>query len=534
MKKIIKNTSLNKQFSVRVFLIMLIIAVFSGIIQLFMMYSNVEERARNEANSISASIQQGIKETNLATHEIEHQIDLKLKSYAQTIAEKLNGKSLDEITNKELIEISKELDIAGISLLQKQENEIVGVRSTDEDEIGFRLSEVSPYGYEVLNAFMDGNLPEEAKDVLSYSDEDVITLFTAQSGSHGDTPMFYKYAYHLIPEENYVIDPYIEANEVYQFTQNIGPEKWIDEVIKTSEFAKEIAVLDPRVYDDPSLAENIYPPLTKIVNGDFNYEEEKDTQILVNMLHDAKGENYIKKYNGNEIYKSFIPIEENKVLYVALDYGKMKAPMYKQLFILIGISILALVILLFFTTRFFNNIYKNIQKIIDQILQMEKGDFTVQSSVKDKGELESLSQSTNKLADTLNRVLSETSDQAIQTEKHAYLLESEANNSVDKVYTMSMSTTTEAREQMDEMNYVLDQIEKKMSEERVEDQEILTFINQLREQITHSSNSTTEMTITLSDLLKSLHNQSESLSDISKKLLENLEQFTLDYKDKSN
>ncbi|WP_018933372.1 methyl-accepting chemotaxis protein [Gracilibacillus lacisalsi] len=531
MKNETKNKSLLKKFTITILLFMGIVALASASVQAFIMVDNIEKQIEREAKSISTSIQQGVKETELASLEIEHQIDLKLESYAKYIADQLYGRELSEINNNELEKYREALGISGITLFQRLENDFVGRKSTNPNEIGFEIGDFNPQASEALLKFMDGEITDELRYSVSYITENVAILYITESTSDDQKPEFFKYAYYYVLGTDYLINPYIEANEVYQFTEKVGTETWIEQVTSSNDFAKEIALLDPRVYADPSLTESVYAPLSKVVNGQFKFEDVQDTDLLISMIDHPSSANYVENYNGEKIYKSFIPIEDNKVLYVALDYEKMKAPMYKQLFILIGISILALVIVLFFTTRFFNNIYKNIQKIIGQILQMEQGDFTVQSSVKDKSELESLSNSTNKLANSLNRVLSETSDQAIQTEKHAYLLESEANNSVDKVYTMSMATTTETRERLGEMNYLLDQIEKKMLDEKIEDQETVANIKHLREVLKHSSITTTEITITLSDLLKSLHSQSESLSEISKKLLENLEQFTLDYKD---
>lgn len=507
---------------------MLLVAGISGAIQVVIMNKNVEENVLREAASISTSIQQGIKETELAAKEIEHQIDLKMESYSKYIEENLNGRPLSEITNDELVQIRDEIGIAGITLFERTENDIVGVRSSDPNEIGFSIREANPYGFEMINRFMDGNLTEEMKQSISFITDESAILYTTQSGSHEGTPMFYKYAYHQVPGTDYLIDPYIEANEVYQFIQKVGPDSWIGKVKESNEYAQEIAVLDPRVFADPSLAENMYPPLQKIVNGTFDLADERDTQLLTEMLKVKEEQSYIEAYDGKEIYKTFIPMEDGNVIYIALNYEKMKEPFYRNALILILTGFFALAALFVLTTSFFNRIYSTIHKIIIQILRLEQGDFTAKSEVKDNGELGRLSDSTNKMADSLNEVLGETKDQAIETERHAYLLESEANNSVDKVYSMSMEATTTDRETSDEIDYILDQFQKIHENSKDDNTEIiLEKIEEMRVLVRSRTNSTTEMTITLSDLLKSLYQQSASLSDISKKLLKNMERFKI-------
>ncbi|MRG85039.1 methyl-accepting chemotaxis protein [Salinibacillus xinjiangensis] len=526
------SKTLKKQFTIRVLCMMLSVALIAGSIQLVIMKDNLDERVLREANSISNSIEQGISETDLAAKEIEHQIDLKLESYSKYIAEELDGRPIDAITNEDLMVIRNSLGISGITLFQRTGNDLVGVRATESEEIGFSMKKANPQGFEALDSLIDGVILDGVEQAFSYVTNDTAILFTSHSGSHEGEPLFFKYAYYHPPGTDYLIDPYIEANEVYQFTQKVGPDAWIEQVINKNEYAEEIAVLDPRVFKDPSLSEKIYPPLEKVVNGEYGLQDDQDTDLLIQMMDKKNKQSYIKQYDGREIYKAFLPMENGKVIYVALDYTEMKQPFYKQLFILISTSLLSLIVLFMLTTRFFNRIYANIQKIIEQILKLEKGDFTAKSHVADKGELGRLSESANRMASTLNQVISETNKQATQTERHAYLLESEANNSVEKVYTMSMEATTTAREFMNEIDEFLSRAEEALKPiQSDQSQEILNQIRNICELAKDNSNSATEMTITLADLLKSLHGQSEALSEISKKLLQNMEQFNLNSDD---
>jgi hypothetical protein len=100
------------------------------------------------------NIKREFENTNLAARSIEHQIDLKLISYAKNIAEVLKGKSIDEITNSDLKVIKEELELAGITLFARKGEDIVGVRSTDSEEIGFSSRE---FGfYETVDALLEG------------------------------------------------------------------------------------------------------------------------------------------------------------------------------------------------------------------------------------------------------------------------------------------------------------------------------------------------------------------------------------------
>ncbi|MFB1100485.1 HAMP domain-containing protein [Terribacillus sp. JSM ZJ617] len=519
-----KNRTLRQQFFLTLLIILASITLLSGILQYYFINNQVKNSIEFEARNIGKSIEQGINETDFASRAIEQQIDYRIELISKEISEQL-PKDTEDITTDKLEELKNKMDISGIDIFAFDENDVVSVvMSTEPDELGFTLKDISDDGLKDQENLLSG----KKFDLLtpaSYSNDNIVVLYTAQSGSR-EEPEFFKYAYYHEPGTNYIISPFIEASEVYQFTQKVGTETWIDKINEEHSYTKEIAVLDPRVFADPSLSEKMYPPLEKVVYGDYKYNT--DNKILVDMAQNPKLVTKIEKNDGKKIYKMFIPYDDGRVIYVALDYDKMSAPFKSYSYILIGFGFVSLIILFLTTTRFFNQIYKNISKIISQIKSLETGDFTVRSKVSDKGDLGKLSQSINMMAGSLNGVLSQTREQAILTERHAFLLESEANNTVDKVYSMSIDATAEIRGKTEDINYIIQEIETHLSKEVKDDQESRMYLAKLRELVQTQSNSTTEMTITLSDLLKSLHNQSSSLSEISKKLLKSLEEFHLD------
>ncbi|WP_337019565.1 methyl-accepting chemotaxis protein [Oceanobacillus massiliensis] len=517
-----RNRTLRQQFNLKLFIILVSITVISGILQFYIINRQVNTNVTHEAETISNTMEQGIKETDLASRAIEQQIDYRIELISEGIGEQLPN-NYEDVSTEMLNKVKDQMGISGVDIFTYDENDIISVvKSTEPDEIGFTLKGISDEGHTDQENLLSGE-EFELMTPASYSAENIVVLYTAQSGSR-EEPQFFKYAYYHKPGTDYIVSPFIEADEVYKFTEEVGPASWIENVVSKHEYAKEAAVLDPRVFADPSLAEAMYPPLEKVVYGDYEYVT--DDQVLVNMAENPERITRIDEHDGEKIYKMFIPYDDGRVIYVALDYDKMSAPFKNYSLILIGFGFASLVILYLTTTRFFNKIYSNISKIISQIKSLEKGDFTARSDVSDIGELGKLSESANKMAGTLNKVLTHTREQAIQTERHAYLLESEADNSVDKVYTMSVEATTEAREKTDDINYIIEEMEKHLTED-AKDQELRMHLAKVRELVQTQSNSTTEMTITLSDLLKSLHGQSSSLSDISKKLLKNLEEFQL-------
>jgi methyl-accepting chemotaxis protein len=521
--------SLRRQFISRMLLLLIIISIVSGVIQGYILYQKINDDSRQQAQIIAQSIKQGIIETDLASKNIEHQIDLKLQLHAKRIGDRLQGRQLVNITSDDLVKLRDEIGVTGITIVAQQDNDYVNVRSTDPKDVGFSWKKVSPEAvasYEVI--LKDGKIPE---DKVSYSEKGFFTLFSAQSGSHTDKPQFFKYAYYHTPNTDYIINVYIESSEVYNFIQKVGTDTWIKGVLTENQYAKEIAILDPRVFADPSLAEKMYPPLKQVVNGKYQLRSDKDTAFLKEKINpQLKETTYIEKINGHSLYKKFLPMDEGRVIYIALDYQKLSAPLYKYSFILIISGFISLLALFMFTANFFNKIYRNIQQIIIQIKKLESGDLTAKSHITDGGgELSDLSNSTNKMTDTLKQLLTDTHDKATKTERLSVLLENEANQSVEKVFTMSMDTTSSARETIEEIYLFLSQVEEQLLplSDSPNAKEILGKMEMMRYMADQRVNTTTEMTITLSDLFKSLHGQSSELSELSNSLLRQLEKFKL-------
>jgi methyl-accepting chemotaxis protein len=502
-----------------------LISIFSGAIQGYFLYNKINEDTKQQASMIASTIEHGITETDLASKNIEHQIDLKLELHAKRIADRLKGRSYNEFTAEELVKLSDEMGISGITIIAPQGDDFVNVQSTDAKDVGVSWKKL---GQDIIIQSLATIMKDETlqSPVISYSSKGIFTLLTAQSAVHTDKPTFIKYTYYHEPGTDYVIDAFIEASEVYNFTQKVGADTWIEKVLKENPYAKEIAVLDPRVFADPALAEKMYPPLKQVVYGKYQFTSEQDLNLLKSMAGQKPIEkSYIEKNKGQSLYKMFLPLDQGRVIYIALDYKKLSAPLNKYSLLLIIFGFISLFALFMFTAGFFNKIYRNIQQIIVQIKQLESGDLTAKSVISDGGgELGDLSDSTNKMAQSLNQLLSDARDKATRAQRLSVLLENEANQSVEKAFTMSMETTSGARESVEDIFYFIDLIEKHLQDQATDPKakQIMERLDDMRQLAKDRTNNTTEITITLSDLFKSLHNQSSDLSDISKSLLQNL------------
>jgi methyl-accepting chemotaxis protein len=520
-----RKVTLRRQFLIRILSILLIIALISGVIQIYLMNDQINKQVNQEAELIAKGVMRNIMETNLATKSIEYQIDLKLVAYSKYIAELLKGKEAEEITQQQLIKIRDELGLAGITIFKETESkdDIVGVVSTENREIGFSFKKAG--FYEIGKVLFNKEKPNVPS--ATFTDRHIVVLPIAQAASYSDRPSFFKFAYYYVSSSSYIINPYIEANEVYQYIKEVGPNTTIQQILQENGIVKEIAVLNPKVFANPSLEKQLYPPLKKIEAGSFDLQTSKDRELLTKTT--IKKESYIEQINGKKVYKMFLPLDQNRVIYLALDYGKMSAPLYRHSIILIVSGLVSLLILFLLTARFFNRIYESIQKIKRQIKLLEEGDLTAKSEVNDGSELEELSESTNRMVDRLNKLVKDIQEQAAKTQRLSVLLEAEASQSVEKMYELSTEATMKSREQLYEITEFLDEmidvLQPYKQNEKVEN--VIEKVEVMRRIVKERTATTTEMTITLSDLLQSLHEQARELSEISSTLLDYMAKFKL-------
>ena len=521
-----KQTTLRKQFLFRILTITLIIAIISSGIQLYLMDKQMKYEIESQSTIISESINQGILETDLAAKNIEHQIDLKLVGYSKNIVDLLDKSRAEEITNEELIKIRDELGVAGLTILTRKDDDIVAVKATDPDEIGFSTKQYGDLIHTASEALLVG---EEPYVPGAFTDKGILVLPILQSDVHDDEPRFFKYGYYHQEGSDYYINPYIEADEVSKFTKEVGTNSWIEKIEENNPFVREISVLDPIVFANPELEEQLYPPMKKVIYGNYKFQTDEDIQIMKDMAETPKKHSIVQTVNGERIFKVFLPMENNQVIYIAFDYNELTGPIFGHSIILVVAGLASLLALFVLTIKFFNKIYESIQKIINQITSLEEGDLTVKSKVNDGSELGKLSESTNRMVDKLNRLVTDTQEQASNTQRLSILLEAEASQSVEKMYEISTETTIKSREQLYEITEFLNEIEE-IFQPYKDNKSVEVLLNKfefMREVANERTAVTTDFTITLSDLLQSLHGQSSELSDISNKLLEHIGKFKL-------
>lgn len=341
MKRVSILSSIQNKF-IKILAFILFIGLISNIFQLFLLENETNNNMQEQIQLIAHKIKESVTDKKLLFDSIEHQIDLRLVGYAKNIADLLGDKSLDEITNTELEAIRQHLGISGISLFAKQGDAIVVQKSSDPEEIGFGFKEEQTPVYKLIHSVLNGS-PLELVPV-SYIDDRAIVTNVTKSGSQPDTNQYFKYAHYHTPGTSYIISCFIEANDVFQHASSLGPNRLIKRLKEENPYIEEISVLMPRSLEKPQLEEGFYPSYRSLLYGSYPGVIDQEIEMLSHFDRSNPTYYFTTSEDGRRLYKTFLPIDEGTVVYIALDYEKVKSSIDRRLFITIILAILCFTI----------------------------------------------------------------------------------------------------------------------------------------------------------------------------------------------
>ncbi|MFC0560332.1 histidine kinase dimerization/phospho-acceptor domain-containing protein [Halalkalibacter alkalisediminis] len=263
----------------------------------------------------------------------------------------------------------------------------------------------------------DGKGRKVAIEGATLIDENIIVLPIAQSGSHQNEPVFFKYSYYHPPGSSYIINPFIEVEEVDQFINKVGPSSSIAKMKTDNSYLEEVAILDPKVFVDPSLENELYPPLKKVVHGTFEFKNEEDIKVLESMTTDPKKTSYIQQVNGKKLYKMFLPTEDGQVIYIAFDYGEMSQPLNRQSKLISVAGFVSLIVLYLITSQFFKRIYQHIDLLVSNVGRISNGEYGLATVSDEQYEFRKLTESINQMSLSLHESFQKLSNEKLFREQ---------------------------------------------------------------------------------------------------------------------
>jgi diguanylate cyclase len=329
-----------------------------------------------------------------------------------------------DVTNEQLKKLAQEVRVSHITLLAKTENDIIGVKSSDPEEINMSTK---GWGY-WYDAF------KELFELIPVTVEKGLTMPYFWSGpieiassnpDHTD-----KWGYYYDGSTNYIINPYFRDNEVLEYERRFGP----GEVIK--EFTKDRGVLELTVFNPKNFGKvkevvylngNIYTRISAepIWYGSYNYQNEQvDAGYIRKAIETKKVQSYKDKLNGKSLMKTFVPVfstpEEPFVIGLVYNYGLIQKELSDELMVHILLSFVIMIIVFITSLIFSRSLTQPIGYIVEQVNEIAQGNFNNKLHLKRKDELGLLTENVNALSNDLQRYVNDLNKSKELIEYQAY------------------------------------------------------------------------------------------------------------------
>jgi diguanylate cyclase (GGDEF)-like protein len=331
--------------------------------------------------------------------------------------------NVQNVSNDELVKLSKEIGISHITLFQKRDHDIVGVRSSDPHELNLSTKEWGYWfeAFKQLFAQKKVTIPEGQKLPNYWSGP--IEL-SSSDPRHVD-----KWGYFYDGSTDYMINPYVQDEHIIKFEQLTGPQDILEKTLKNNDTLLEITGFNPNAFGkDPIITkvngkEIIELRNRPIVFGDYTYQDkDHDIAAVKQAMETGKLVSFDTVVKGKHVIKTFIPIN-NKNPYIigfVTDYKVIQDVLNKQLLNNTIISIILLIIVFFVSYIFSGYIVRPIQRILEKVNEIAAGNFGVHVHINRKDEFGRLADRVNVMSDNLKTYTQELKDKHELIQYQAY------------------------------------------------------------------------------------------------------------------
>ncbi|WP_251549745.1 EAL domain-containing protein [Neobacillus muris] len=328
-----------------------------------------------------------------------------------------------DVTNEQLKQLAKETGVAHITLLAKTEDDIIGVKSSDPEEINMGTKD---WGY-WFDAY------QQLFQLTPVSVGEGLTLPHYWSGpievASSNPDHIDKWGYYYDGTTNYIIDPYFR-DKVLEYEKKFGPMKIIEDFTSQREIL-ELSVFNPQKFGKKKevvhLNGNTYTRISAepIWYGTYNYtNSNQDASYIAKAIQTKKQQSYIADLNNKSVMKTFVPVfpanQEPYVIGLVYNYGLIKQELAQELKEHILLSIAIMIIVLIISFVFSQSITKPIGYIVDQVNDIAKGNFGKKLVVKRKDELGRLADNVNALSSDLQNYVNDIEQSRKVIEYQAY------------------------------------------------------------------------------------------------------------------
>ncbi|MGX6446017.1 putative bifunctional diguanylate cyclase/phosphodiesterase [Neobacillus sp. K501] len=407
-------------FTLSVFLILLLNNTF----QYVRSKSQLLDYNEKQVALITKEVSFQVENTTQATLYVEDILARELRIASVAIANELPP-DYHDVTNEQLMQLAKDLGVSHITLLAKTNDDIIGVRSSDPDEINMSTKDWG-YWYDAFHQLFDLK-PTTVKEGLSLPNYWSGPIEIAAS----DPDHIDKWGYYFDGTTNYMINPYFRDNVVLEYEERFGPWNSIRTLTKEKGIL-EISVINPKNFGKgEEIAYSNGNSFIRISSrpiwyGTYNYRNiNKDSTYIEKAMYSKKTQSYKDVLNDKSVMKTFVPIfdhnkEQPYVIGLVYDYGLIEKQLYEELKVYLLFSVAIMLVVLFVSFIFSRSITRPIGYIVEQVNEIAEGKFGNTLKLNRKDELGLLTENVNSLSNRLRNYVDDLKQSKELIEFQAY------------------------------------------------------------------------------------------------------------------
>ncbi|MEC0209490.1 sensor histidine kinase [Paenibacillus ehimensis] len=286
----------------------------------------------NEVESFSSNIKVYFEHSLRSVDYAEKLLAENLRLAAMLAQTKLPPR-LEQVSNKKLTELSKELGVSDITLFQRMGDDIVALRSSNPVQRNISAKEFESFWFRALNQLLD-------REEVSVSEG--YTLPHYWSGpldvASSDPNTLHKFGYYHDGQSDYMIDPYYRQEDMEEYVTLVSYMDFIERLQKEKPFLIELTGFNAEhfgkgIYEVKQNNRLVIPyPKRQIFFGQYAMQSDDDVEMVRQAHREKKTISYQTTVQGRDVIKSFVPIETGLPLVVGLvsDYSYIQNELKRQ------------------------------------------------------------------------------------------------------------------------------------------------------------------------------------------------------------
>ncbi|PUA39592.1 hypothetical protein C8Z91_09200 [Paenibacillus elgii] len=301
----------------------------------------------NEVESFSSNIKIYFEHSLRSVDYAEKLLAQNLRLAAMLAQSKLPPR-LEQVSNKELSELSKELGVSDITLFQRRGDDIVALRSSNPAQRNISSKQFADFWFLAFNQLLD-------EKNVSVSEGYALPHYWSGpvDFSSSDPTALHKFGYYHDGQTDYMINPYYRQEDMEEYVSLASYMDMIERLQKEKPFLIEITGFNAErvgkgIYEVKQNNRLIIPyPKRQIFFGQYTMHSDDDVELIGQAYQDKKTISYQANVQGRDVIKSFVPIETGLPLVIGLvsDYSYIQSELDRQSERLLTISAVSFLML---------------------------------------------------------------------------------------------------------------------------------------------------------------------------------------------